>query len=49
MNQLSFRNNQFRFRTFGKLPIISDTFRPGINKEKPKDINMTLVGLEYST
>ena len=42
MNQLSWRNNQLKFKTTEKLPIVLEEFMEytPINKEKPEDVNM---------
>jgi hypothetical protein len=43
MNRLSLRNNQFKFKTAEKLPIILEEFieeYTQFNKGKPKDVNI---------
>ena len=40
VNRLSLRNNQLKFKTAGKLPIILEEFRGDFNKGKSEDVNM---------
>ena len=42
MNQLSLRDNQLKFKTAGKLPVILEEFMEytRLNKGKPVDVNM---------